>query len=140
MPIVAWVTAATFAVLGLLHGYWMLGGRRGMSAVLPERDGRPLIQPGAIASAIVTLLLATAGWLVLERAGVGPGWVSGPPLRAATWGVAAVMLARAIGEFRYLGFFKRVKGGRFARLDSRYFSPLALALALGTGWVALRGG
>jgi hypothetical protein len=140
MHIVARVTATVFAVLSLLHLYWMIGGRRGMSAVLPEAEGRPLIQPGAFASAIVALLLAIAAWLVLERAGLGPGWATGPLLPVATWGVAGVMLARSIGEFRYLGFFKRVKGSRFARLDSRFFSPLALALALGSGWVALRGG
>ncbi len=140
MPIVAPLTAAAFAGLSLLHLYWMVGGRWGMSAVLPESEGRPLIRPGAVAAAVVALLLATAGWLVLEQAGLGPGWATGPLVRTATWGVATVMLARSIGEFRYLGFFKRMKGSRFARLDSLLFSPVALALALGSGWVALRGG
>ena len=44
--------------------------------------------------------------------------------------------ARAIGEFRYVGFFKRVVGSRFATLDTFVYSPLCLALAIGVALVA----
>lgn len=50
------------------------------------------------------------------------------------------LLARAIGEFKYLGFFKRVHGSRFARLDSLVYSPLCLLLALGVAYVAHENG
>jgi hypothetical protein len=43
---------------------------------------------------------------------------------------------RAIGDFNYVGFFKRRRGTRFAHLDTRLYSPLALGLGLGTAIVA----
>jgi hypothetical protein len=46
---------------------------------------------------------------------------------------------RALGEFRYIGFFKRVRGTPFARMDSRYYSPLALLLGVGTAILASGG-
>lgn len=35
-----------------------------------------------------------------------------------------LLLARAVGDFKYLGLFKGVKGSRLAVLDSRLLSPL----------------
>jgi len=35
---------------------------------------------------------------------------------------------RAIGEFKYLGFFKKIKNTEFAIADSKLFSPLSLAI------------
>lgn len=47
------------------------------------------------------------------------------------------MLAQSTNAFRYAGFFKRVRGSRAAQLDTRFYSPLCLRLALATAWVAL---
>lgn len=46
------------------------------------------------------------------------------------------MLLRGVGEFRYVGLFKRVKGSRFARNDTRFYSPLCLMLAAGLFYLA----
>ena len=54
------------------------------------------------------------------------------------WVLAAAMLLRALGDFRYVGFFKRVRTGRFAELDTKFYTPLCLALAAGAGWTALK--
>lgn len=51
-----------------------------------------------------------------------------------TWSAYALSLGlflRAIGEFRLVGFFKRVRGTRFAQLDTLAFSPLCLLLSVG---------
>jgi hypothetical protein len=40
--------------------------------------------------------------------------------------LAALFGARAIGERRYVGFFKRVRGTAFAWWDTRVFSPLSI--------------
>ena len=53
--------------------------------------------------------------------------------------MALLLLLRAIGDFHLVGFFKTVRGSRFAWLDSSLYSPLCLALALGVfvvGWKA----
>ena len=45
-------------------------------------------------------------------------------------------VGRAIGDFKYVGFFKRVRGSKFARMDTLVYSPLCLLLALGVARVA----
>ena len=124
-------------ILSALHVYWAAGGRIGAAAALPERNGAPLFQPGPASTLVVAGLLAFAGLLVLAHAGRGPatalpGWMValGAPV------AAVVLLARAIGDFRFVGFFKRVRDTRFARLDTRLFSPVALLLGAATAIVA----
>lgn len=137
---VASSVAATFAVLSGLHVYWAFGGQRGRQAAIPELDGKALFRPGVAGTLVVALLLAVAGALVLERAGIGPGLLPPTVSLWGTWGVATAFIGRAVGDFNYVGVFKRRKTTAFARLDTRVYSPLALALSLGAGIVAWRGG
>lgn len=41
-------------------------------------------------------------------------------------GVGILFLLRAIGERRYVGIFKRVRGTPFAKNDDRVFVPLCI--------------
>jgi hypothetical protein len=41
----------------------------------------------------------------------------------------SALLARVIGDSRLAGFFDRIRGTKFASLDSVLFSPLCLLLA-----------
>jgi len=65
---------------------------------------------------------------------------SGLPARLLIWmsyALAVGLLARAVGDLNYVGFFKRVRGTKFARMDSLLYSPLCLALAAGVAIVAM---
>jgi len=62
-----------------------------------------------------------------------------PIRRLGTWGVAAVLMARAIGEFNYIGIFKRRRETGFARRDSRIYTPLTLGLAISCAVIARYG-
>ena len=137
--IVALVVAAIFAALALLHVYWAARGLEGGSAAIPERDGKPLFVPSRTASLVVAALLALAVPLVLQRATIGPELLPEAIVPVGCWTLSFVMLARAVGDFRYVGFFKRVRGTRFATLDTRYYSPLVLLLGLGAAYVAYTG-
>jgi hypothetical protein len=140
MESVAWAIAAVLAGLAAIHVYWAFGGRRGVSAAIPEVDGAPLFQPGAGITLVVAVLLLAAGFLVLERGGAGVHLL--PPTSAewGTWMVAFVFVGRSIGDFRYVGFFKRTRTTSFARLDTRFYSPLTLALGVGAALIAWVGG
>ena len=129
--------AAVLAALSLLHVLWGVGGIAGTSAALPESDGKPLFVPSRFACFAVALALALAAGLVAWRGGVMAAPL--PPLlvHVGCLGVGAVFVLRAIGDFRFVGFFKRVRGTRFAWWDTRLFSPLCLALGTGSLWVAL---
>ena len=43
--------------------------------------------------------------------------------------IAGVFLVRAIGDFRYVGFFKKIKGTIFANLDTKFYTPLCILLS-----------
>ena len=49
----------------------------------------------------------------------------------------AVTTVRAVGDRKYVGFFKRVRDTEFARRDSRIYSPLCLLLGLGAAAIVV---
>ncbi|MDZ5613628.1 DUF3995 domain-containing protein [Achromobacter xylosoxidans] len=128
--IAAAITAVVFVVLGLWPAYWAAGGRLAHRAALPIQNGQPLFRPSAAGTLAVAAALIGCAWLTAANGGL----VIAPPLRWLPWlgmAVALGLLARAIGDFRYVGFFKRKGEDPFARLDTRVYSPLCLLLAAG---------
>ena len=73
------------------------------------------------------------------RAAATSSWRSawnrdGQPLTAVV-----AFLARAIGDFRLVGFTKRVRGTRFAELDTRLLSPLCVCIDAASAAIAIAG-
>jgi hypothetical protein len=127
-----------FVVLALWH-FRAAGGPVSGSAV-PSVDAKPLFVPSARATVAVGVVLLLFAVLVAATGGLVP---LGLPTRLLSWASLALslgLLARAIGEFRYVGFFKRVRNSRFARMDTLVYSPLCLALAVGVAVVAEHNG
>lgn len=124
--VVAMTATIVLASIAALHLAWAIAPRASTGAPLtvPEAHGRPLFQPSRAATLAVAIALSIAASVVAMR------------VRVFVIGLAVVFLARAIGEFRYIGFFKRVRGTRFSRWDSWLYSPLCLALAGACGVVA----
>jgi hypothetical protein len=120
--------AAIFLLLALMHFYWAAGGGSGSSAAIPEINGVPAFKPSTAATVAVGLVLVATAAIVLMHAGELPAPVPAWLLQTALIGAAAALFLRAIGDFRLVGFFKRVRGSRFARADTLLFSPLCLAL------------
>ncbi len=117
------------AVLAVIHFYWAAGGTFGKSSTIPMRDGKPIFAPTPFTTIVVALgLFAMAA---LNAAKIG--WIAAPGIsrfmRAGLWLTAAIFLLRAIGDFRYVGFFKHRCENRFAKLDTLLYSPLCLLLA-----------
>jgi len=134
--LVGMVVASVYALLSALHVYWALGGNWASTAVLPHVGELPAFQPALLATVLVALALAAASALVLCRVGIAPWPLAEWLLRPCMYVLGTVFALRAIGDFRLLGFFKRVRGTRFARLDSWLFAPLCTALAAGVLWLA----
>ena len=135
---IALINASIFALLGLLHLYWTFGGQWGLAAALPTTEqGERLLRPGPFACAVVSLgLLGFAAYCVslwqpllvflplfLQHWGI--------------WGMAVIFGLRAIGDFRHVGFFKKNTNTLFARMDTRYYSPLCAWLALSSVWIGI---
>ncbi|HJV47819.1 MAG TPA: DUF3995 domain-containing protein [Geothrix sp.] len=133
--LLAFTLMITFTGLGLLHLYWLGGGRRGLGLALPERQSRPLFSPSKGATGLVALALFGFAALVGALTGRRPMPLPQGVLRPLGYALAAVFLLRAVGDFRWVGFFKRERQSRFAALDTRAYSPLCLGLALGVLWI-----
>lgn len=138
MSLLAAGLAIAFCVLSVLHIAWALGFRGDNVQVLPMRDGQPLFRPGPASTLVVAALLFLAALLVTQRAGLGREFIPAGLVVPGCWGVSVSLVLRAVGEFRYVGFFKRVRDTGFARMDTLLYSPLALLLGVGSGVVASR--
>jgi uncharacterized protein DUF3995 len=132
------VLCSVFVVLALWHFYMASAGPRGQGAAVPSVDGRPLFVPSTRSTVAVGVVLVLFALLVAATAGI----VSlGLPIGVLVWlsyGLALGLLARAVGEFKYVGFFKSVRGSRFARMDTLLYSPLCLLLSAGVVAVAVQ--
>ena len=104
---------------------------------MPELDNRPVFIPSAASTFAVAIGLALCAVLVAASAGL---IVSKVPALWVTWLaflLALALVARAVGDFRLVGFFKRVRGTRFARLDSALYAPLCLVLGVAVFYIAV---
>jgi len=128
--VIAGATAAVIlALLGLIHVYWAAGGAIGKGAAIPTRDGNPMLHPTPLTTSLVAIaLLALAALIAIKIGWIAAHGIEGS-VRAGLWIGAGLFLLRAVGDFRYVGFFKRVRATRFARLDTLIYSPLCLLLA-----------
>lgn len=134
--IIALIVMIVFSGLSLVHAYWALGGRVGSTAAIPELSGRPAFVPTALGTFAVSVALALCVVLVALSAGIIVSVVPAAWITWLTYGLALCLLARAVGDFRLVGFFKRVRGTRFARLDSVVYAPLCLILAVAVSYIA----
>lgn len=131
MIVLASLIAAVMLMLSALHIFWAFGGKFGIAAAVPSRDGVPLFRAGRLSTLLVASGLSVAGYIALAAADLVP-WPFARVLITIGCGLLTVLFAgRAIGEFHYVGFFKRVRTSVFAWWDTRFFSPLCIVISLG---------
>ncbi|WP_257462250.1 DUF3995 domain-containing protein [Archangium lipolyticum] len=139
MLLVTLFVCAVFLLLSLLHVYWAFGGRWAASAVLPEEEGARAFTPSpAMTLGVAGLLLAAAAVMLLRGAlaSLVQDTMLWGLVTLGTWVLAGVFGVRAVGEFRQVGFFKRVRGTRFATWDTWLYSPLCAALSAACAFLA----
>ncbi|MCR2804034.1 DUF3995 domain-containing protein [Paenibacillus soyae] len=104
------LTACVAFVLGGVHAYWVLGGRRGLMIAVPAKAAagageEPLFRPTRTATAVVALLLAAMGIFVLQLGGIAEPWLPRWFYPIGGWLLAAVFALRAVGDFPVAGLF-----------------------------------
>ena len=129
-----------FVALALWHVRMAVAPSAGESNAMPSVSGKPLFVPSARATLAVAVVLLLFACLVAATAGFLQIGISERVLSWLSYALALGLLARAIGEFRYVGFFKRVRSSKFARMDTWIYSPLCLLLAVGVALVAWQHG
>lgn len=133
--IVAYINSLILLLISAIHIYWGFGGKWGLIVALPERNNTKVFRPSPVATLIVAAILGCMALFYLYKVNqlaifnsVNLPWLD----QYGLWLLAGIFLLRAIGDFRYVGFFKQVYGSRFAYLDSRFYSPLCLLLSINT--------
>jgi hypothetical protein len=116
--------------LAVLHGAWGLGLKWGGIDLLPQNpDGTPLFNPGAVVCFVASAVFVLVALAFVLRVGIlaigVPAWVS----YGGVWCIAAVLLLRATGDFRYAGLTKTIRNTSFARKDTRIYTPFCLVMA-----------
>lgn len=122
------VLLITFLALATLHAYWAFGGNFGHGSAIPTVRGQPVFTPsfwGTMAVAFALLLIAVA----LSSMGSPVSWIQLPSL-AIVICTSLILALRSVGDFKLIGFFKIQSGSRFAQMDTWFYSPLCLALAV----------
>lgn len=126
------IAAAFFLIsLSFIHVYWAFGGRWGGAAAIPRKPGgEALFRPRTPETIAVAALLLIACVSLLLQTGIARFIDATPYSRYICIVCAFVFFLRSIGDFKYVGFFKRVKHTPFAVNDTKYYSPLCLFLFL----------
>ena len=132
------VVCTVFVLLALWHFYMAFAPASGESGAVPSIDGKPLFAPSRTATLAVGIVLLLFASLMAATAEILATGLPEPLLTWLSYALALGLLARAIGDFKYVGFFKRVRESRFAGLDTRIYSPLCLLLAGGVGTIAIQ--
>ncbi|MFH2123840.1 MAG: DUF3995 domain-containing protein [Pseudomonadota bacterium] len=128
MNVLAIIISLSFFAVSVLHFYWAFGGKAGMEKVIPSINNKPAFQPGFVATLIVAFFL-----LAISVSTIALRWpiiLFEPWVKDFAYFLAVVFMARAVGDFRLVGFFKKEKQSTFGRFDTKYFSPLCLAWSI----------
>ncbi|MFU2330420.1 DUF3995 domain-containing protein [Pseudomonas sp. NFX98] len=126
-----------FAAIALVHVYWALGGEWAAVAAVPQvpHEGSAQLRPAFKPRGWLTLLVAAALLVIALLVCLRVGWwlpqVDHQVLQWVISAIALLLFARAIGDSELVGFFKEVKGSRFARWDTWVYSPLCVVLGSG---------
>ncbi|MBV8255946.1 MAG: DUF3995 domain-containing protein [Chitinophaga sp.] len=131
MLILIAINTIIFLFLSGLHVYWAFGGTWGFAAAMPTTpDGESTIDAGKLATLIVAFGLLLFALVTWGNSGYFNQMVSMKLIHIGSIIIGAIFLIRAIGDFRYVGFFKKMKGTLFATQDTRIYSPLCLCIAI----------
>jgi hypothetical protein len=132
------INTAIFIMMSFVHVYWALSGNLGKSGVLPTlHDGNPVIDPGIIGTFAVAAAMGIFAFITVGDLGIYEAFIPHDVIKYATIVIGVIFMLRAMGDFKYMGFFKKIKGTHFARNDSSYFSPLCLYLGMSSIAIAL---
>lgn len=121
-----------FLFISSLHFYWAIGGKWASDAVLPTKDNSDtkVLNPSILPTLIVAFGLLGFGLFILVMSGLIafylPQWLH----KYGLWIIAGIFILRAIGDFNYVGFFKKIKLTKFGKNDTKYFSPLCLIIGI----------
>ena len=125
------INTVIFLLLSTLHFYWTFGGKFWHEDVLPTNSkGTNRLNPSTAASLVIAIALLLLALITAGNQGLFDKYVKRKYFIYGSLAIAIIFFLRAIGDFRFIGFFKTVNKTRFGMNDTLIFSPLCLFIAL----------
>ncbi|MGV6861347.1 MAG: DUF3995 domain-containing protein [Putridiphycobacter sp.] len=127
--IISIILFTIFTTLSLLHFYWLFGGKWGLEKVIPTKENQTsALQIPQFATLVVAVVLQVFGLIYLIK--VRPFDIKFPYLviEYGYWIIPSIFILRTIGDFKYVGLFKKIRHTEFAKADSKWFIPLCLTI------------
>jgi len=127
MQIISIALTGSFIIIAVLHIFWALGFKFDIRNMVPVVNGEPVFTPGPIGTFIVAVVLFGFAGVSLAL-----GFSNKVPvnylkaIKIAGFAIGIILLVRAVGDFKYAGFFKRIKDSNFAKYDYWLYSPFCL--------------
>jgi len=118
-------------IVSFIHFYWALGGKYGLMSSGPSLENSKSFVPSSLLIFMVACMLFVLAILPLQL--VSPVEQLVGYVHYVGYFVAIGFVIRAIGDFKYVGLFKKVYNSSFVSLDTKYFSPLILLLGIAYG-------
>ena len=120
-----------FTVIAIIHFYWTGGGKWGLEKALPTKiNGEKALEPRKIDCIMVGVWFGIFAFIYLLKPGLIsvplPSWL----IIYSTWIIPSIFILRAIGDFKYVGFFKSIKSTVFGKTDTKWLSPFCLLIGL----------
>lgn len=124
--------STVFILLSSIHLYWGFGGKWAVEDVYPTKeDGSNLSQtPGTLSTFIVAVGLLLFAIFYLIK---GKIIIFEIPTLMDEYGygiLITIFSLRALGEFHYIGLFKKIKRTPFGRKDTLIYTPLCIFISV----------
>ncbi|MEL6193930.1 MAG: DUF3995 domain-containing protein [Bacteroidota bacterium] len=135
-----YLVSSILLAISALHFYWALGGQWAVKAVIPEVMEGMFNENHKSRAAFYTLVVAV-GLIVLALIIISNlpiiSWLSDSWSSLGAKIIGSIFLLRALGDFKWVGFFKKPSESIFARNDTMIYSPLCLFLGIGSWLIGL---
>ncbi|MEM7512813.1 MAG: DUF3995 domain-containing protein [Bacteroidota bacterium] len=133
-----YLVSSILLAISALHFYWAFGGQWAVKAVIPEvMEGMFFNETHKSKAAFYTLIVAI-GLIVLALIILSNipslSWLSDSWSSLGAKIIGSIFLLRALGDFKWVGFFKRPSESVFAKNDTMIYSPLCLFLGV-SSWI-----
>lgn len=120
-----------FLSLSCLHFYWAFGGKKGKQNAIPVNiNNEKIMNPTFVSTLFVGIILLLFGLLNIIKTKIINITLPEIIENYCIWFITVLFLLRAIGEFKYIGFFKKIKTTKFSEMDTKLYSPLCLVIGI----------
>lgn len=124
------IVSIIFTFLSLVHFYWAFSGNAMQEYVIPELNNAKIFTPSKMMTSVIGLGLLLFAFVILGHIGVFELLYLNSVFEYGTWLIALIFFGRAVGDFKFVGFFKKIKNTKFAFWDTRLYSPLSLLISI----------